>query len=138
MRVYLCGPMDDYTESELGTWRKDAKEYLRGRGITCLDPTDRPYRNADYKEDPESVLPDLVEADKIDIEASDVLLVNYTKISVGTSMEILIAWQKGKQVIVVSPEGMCLGAWIWYHSHKRFHTMEEAYDHIVQVNTRNY
>jgi nucleoside 2-deoxyribosyltransferase len=128
--------MDNYTEEELSTWRKDAKNYLGLQGITCLDPTDRIYRNEDYGSDPESVLPDLVEADKIDIEASDVLLVNYTKVSVGTSMEILLAWMKDKHVIVVAPEGMHLSAWVHYHSHRVFRSMQEAYDHIIQFNLR--
>jgi nucleoside 2-deoxyribosyltransferase len=136
VRVYLGGPMDNCSEEELSTWRKDAKTYLRGYGVTCLDPTDRIYRNEDYGSDPESVLPDLVEADKIDIEASDMLLVNYTKVSVGTSMEIVIAWMKDKHVVVVAPEGMRLSAWVFYHSHRIFHTMQEAYDHIIQFNAR--
>ncbi len=67
MRVYLCGPMDGYSEAEMSTWRKDAKHYLGCHGIRCLDPTDRVYRAEEYKENPESVLSDLVEADKIDI-----------------------------------------------------------------------
>src|SRR5258707_4663776 len=35
---------------------------------------------------------EIVENDKADIDKSDVLLVNYVKPSVGTSMEILWAW----------------------------------------------
>ncbi len=128
--------MDNYTEEELSGWRKEATSVFEGMGITTLNPIDRPYRNADYKEDPESVLPGLVESDKIDIEAADVLLANCTKISVGTSMEILLAWQKDKQVVVVAPEGVPLSAWIHYHSHQIFRTMEEAYDHIVSFNNR--
>jgi nucleoside 2-deoxyribosyltransferase len=127
--------MDGYTEEEMSTWREDAKRYLIDAGIRCLDPTDRVYRNEDYGSDPESVLPDLVEADKRDIEASDVLLVNYTKVSAGTSMEILLAWMKDKHVIVVAPEGMRLSAWVHYHS-RIFHTMQEAYDYIVLLNNR--
>ncbi len=136
MRVYLAGPMDDSTEEELGGWRKEATSVFEGMGITTLNPIDRPYRNADYKEDPESVLPDLVESDKIDIEASDVLLANCTKVSVGTSMEMLLAWQKDKQVIVVAPAGVPLSAWVHYHSHKIFRTMNEAYAHIAKFNER--
>ncbi len=136
MRIYLCGPMDDYTEEEMGTWRKDTTTYMRFSGIVCLDPTDRPYRNCSYKEDPESVLPDLVESDKVDIEASDIVLVNYTKISVGTSMEILLGWQKDKHVVVVAPEGMHLGAWVVYHSHKICRSLEDAYEHIIDYHNR--
>lgn len=136
MRVYLCGPMDGCTDEEAGDWRKDASRYLNLAGITTLDPMDRDYKYTKYSADPESVLPDLVEEDKIDIEMSDVLLVLYSKISVGTSMEIMLAWQKQKRVIIVAPEGMVLSPWICYHSHKIFHDMREAYDHIIQFNLR--
>ena len=136
MRVYLCGPMDDYTEKEAGDWRVDAKRKLGAYGIVTLSPMDRPYRNKDYKHDPEGVLPDLVEADKIDIELSDVVLVNHTKVSTGSSMETLLGWQKDKQVIVVAPEGLYLSAWTHYHSHKIFHSLDEAYDHIVEFKRR--
>ncbi len=136
MRVYLCGPMDNSTEDELGGWRKEAESVLDGMGITTLNPIDRPYRSKDYGSNPEKVLPDLVEADKIDIEMSDVVLANVTKPSVGTSMEILLAWMKDKQVIVVAPPGVQLSAWIHYHSHKIFRDMNSAYDHIAKFNKR--
>jgi hypothetical protein len=84
----------------------------------------------------DAATPSLVEYDKIDIEMSDVLLVNYTKISAGTSMEILLAWQKDKRVVIVAPEGMKLSPWVFYHSHKIVHTMKEAYDDIVSFNKR--
>jgi hypothetical protein len=119
-----------------GAWRKDASKYLNERGLTTLDPMDRDYRYTMYGDDPASVLPDLVEEDKIDIEMSDVLLVNYTQVSAGTSMEMLLGWQKQKRVIVVAPEDMSLSPWVHYHSHKIFHTMQEAYDHIVCFNAR--
>jgi len=136
MRVYLCGPMAGCSDDEAGGWRREAEKFLNGVGITTLNPMDRDYRYTEYGDNPESVLPDLVEEDKIDIEMSDVLLVNYTKISAGTNMEIFLGWQKHKRVIVVAPEGMQLSPWVHYHSHKVFHTMEEAYDHIVQFNNR--
>jgi nucleoside 2-deoxyribosyltransferase len=136
MRVYLCGPMAGCTDEEAGGWRKAATVHLNGFGITTLDPMDRDYRYTAYGDDPESVLPDLVEEDKIDIEMSDVVLVNFTKPSTGTAMEIIIAWQRAKRVIVVAPPEMQLSPWVHYHAHKVFHSMHEAYDHIVQFNNR--
>ena len=136
MRVYLCGPMAGCTDEEAGEWRKAATEHLNSFGINTLDPMDRDYRYTSYGDDPESVLPDLVEEDKIDIEMSDVVLVNYTKPSTGTAMEILLAWQKQKRVIVVNPFGLQLSPWIFYHAHKVYGSMHEAYDHIVSFNKR--
>ena len=136
MRVYLCGPMTGCTDEEAGGWRKAAAARLSEYGIVSLDPMDRDYRHTKYDDDPESVLPDLVEEDKIDIEMSDVVLVNYTKVSVGTSMEIMLAWQRAKRVIVVAPKDTTLSPWVWYHSHQVYHSMEEAYDHIIKFNNR--
>ena len=124
------------TDEEAGGWRKEATTCLNSFGITTLDPMDRDYRYTKYGADPESVLPDLVEEDKIDIEMSDVVLVNFTKPSTGTAMEIIIAWQRAKRVIVVNPNGLELSPWVHYHCHKVFETMPEAYDHIIEFNTR--
>jgi hypothetical protein len=136
MRVYLCGPMAGCTDEEAGGWRKAATTHLNGFGITTLDPMDRDYRYTEYGDDPESVLPDLVEEDKIDIEMSDVVLVNFTKPSTGTAMEIILAWQRCKRVIVVNPLGLQLSPWIYYHAHEVYGSMHEAYEHIVKFNNR--
>jgi nucleoside 2-deoxyribosyltransferase len=136
MRVYLCGPMAGCTDEEAGDWRKAATVHLNSFGITTLDPMDRDYRYTSYGDDPESVLPQLVEEDKIDIEMSDVVLVNFTKPSTGTAMEIILAWQKQKRVIVVNPNGLQLSPWVHYHSHKIYNSMHAAYDHIVTFNNR--
>ncbi len=136
MRVYLCGPMAGCTDEEAGGWRKAATTHLNSFGITTLDPMDRDYRYTEYGDDPESVLPNLVEEDKIDIEMSDVVLVNFTKPSTGTAMEIMLAWQRCKRVIVVNPTGMQLSPWVWYHAHEVYGSMHEAYEHIVNFNNR--
>jgi hypothetical protein len=142
MRVYLCGAMQGCDDSKAADWRNDAVKYLSPRGITLLNPMDRDYRYTKYGDDPESVLPDLVEEDKIDIEMSDVLLVNYEFVGVGdnsgagTNMEIILGWQKHKRVITVVPEDRQLSPWVVYHSHKIYHNMQDAYDEIVRFNGR--
>ncbi len=135
MKVYLCGPMDWCSEEEASGWRKEATSVLEGRGLAALDPMDRPTFSANSC-GKAALLPELVEDDKLDIEAADVLLVNYSKVSAGTSMEILLAWQKDKRVVIVVPEGIKLSPWVVYHSHKICHTMKEAYDDIVSYDRR--
>jgi hypothetical protein len=124
------------TDEEAGAWRKAATLHLNSYGITTLNPMDRDYRHYDYRDDPKAVLPELVEEDKIDIEMSDVILCNFTKPSTGTAMELILAWQKHKRVIVVNPNGLDLSPWVWYHSHEVYESMHEAYDHIVTFNNR--
>jgi hypothetical protein len=77
----------------------------------------------------------LVEEDKIDIAMCDVVLVNFdspTSPSIGTSMEVLLAWQNNKRVIVVS-EKYTENPWLVYHSHNIYRTMDEALDKIFRL-----
>lgn len=142
MRVYLCGAMAGCDDEQAAGWRNEAKKRLNAVGITTLDPMDRDYRYTIYGDDPKSVLPDLVEEDKIDIEMSDVVLVNYEFVGegkntgAGTNMEIILAWQRAKRVIVVCPAGKQLSPWVVYHSHKVYDNMDDAYAHIIEFNNR--
>ncbi len=142
LRVYLCGAMAGCDDEKAGGWREASTKYLNARGITTLDPMSRDYRYTSYGDDPESVLPDLVEEDKIDIEMSDVVLCNYEHVGVGentgagTNMELIFGWEKSKRVITVVPEGRIISPWVVYHSHKRYTTMQEAYDEIIRFNNR--
>lgn len=119
--VYLCGPINGCTESEAKDWR----EYVKTRLPFTLDPMRRDYRGRE-----EENLNELVELDKIDVMKSDVLLVNYDKPSVGTSMEVIFAWERGKVIVVVCREGAKTSPWLRYHSHALFHTFDEAIAYI--------
>lgn len=127
MRVYLSGPIKDTTDDEAIEWRKDAEEILHKGNIKTLNPMRR-----DYRDDPVSHLPGLVENDKIDIEFSDIILVNFLKPSVGTSMEVIHAWERGKRVITVCGE-YTKDAWLVYHSHHIYRTLKEAYEKIFEL-----
>jgi len=127
MRVYLSGPIKDTTDEEACGWRNEAQEVLHSGGIKTINPMRR-----DYRDDPVKYLPGLVEDDKIDIELCDIVLVNFSRPSVGTSMEILYAWEHGKNVVVVSPE-WTKDAWLVYHSRHIYRTLDEAYDKIYEL-----
>ena len=116
--IYLCGPINGCTDQECRDWR----EYVKARwGGKCIDPMVRDYRGREaeaYRE--------IVELDKIDVAEADILLVNYDKPSVGTSMEIIYAWQLGKRVIVVCREGVAISPWLRYHAHHLARSFDEA------------
>jgi hypothetical protein len=95
-KIYLCGPINGCTDEECKDWR----EAVKAKWPDAIDPMRRDYRG---KED-ESVK-QIVELDKIDIMNCDVVLVNYDKPSVGTSMEILYAFERGKFVVIVADHG---------------------------------
>lgn len=127
MRVYLSGPITGATDEEATEWRHEAEEVLERGDIYTLNPMRR-----DYRGDPVSHLPNLVEDDKIEIEMCDIVLVNFLGPSVGTSMEMIYAWERGKRVITVCAEDTNDG-WLAYHSHHIYHTLDEAYEKIFEL-----
>jgi nucleoside 2-deoxyribosyltransferase len=121
--VYLCGPINGCTDEECKDWRELVKSKWAG---ATLDPMRRDYRG---KED-ESVK-QIVEFDKIDIMNSDIVLVSYDKPSVGTSMEILYAFERGKFVIIVADRNTRISPWLRYHSHAIVRSFAEALEMVA-------
>ncbi len=122
MKVYLCGPINGCTDDEAKGWRDAAKELLTNCEV--YDPMVRDYRGRELEP---GIAKEIVENDKEDIDECDALLVMYEKPSVGTSMEVLYAWQNDKRVIIVDwTGGKPLSPWLIYHSHRTFKTLEEA------------
>lgn len=104
--VYLCGGINGLTDDECTSWREEAKKKLN---CDTLDPMRRDYRG---REDDKYA--EIVVKDKYDIDLSDILLVNATRPSWGTAMEVLYAHMKKK--IVVSVVGDSISPWLRYHS----------------------
>ena len=96
--IYLCGPIMDANPNAAKDWRTRAKERLAGRFL-LLDPMRRSFRDNEVDSSNE-----IVEFDLQDIRDADLVLVNYSKASVGTSMEVFYASHDlGKFVIAFSP-----------------------------------
>ena len=108
MRVYLCGPINGCTDEECKDWRAYATTHLQAETV---DPMVRDYRDRE-----DTAVAEIVEADKADIDTCGTLLVNYVKPSVGTSMEILYAWERGKRILVVASPDVTISPWLRYHS----------------------
>ncbi len=124
--IYLCGPINGCTDEECTTWREHVKTLWGGR---TLDPMRRDYRGKEH-----GSVNEIVELDKVDVMNSDVVLVNYDKPSVGTSMEVLYAWERGKIVVVVSKYGReGLSPWLLYHSHAISTSFEGAVHWILEM-----
>lgn len=122
--VYLCGPINGCTDDEAITWRESFKSRWNiPNSRRCLDPMRRDYRGVEsvaYRE--------IVDLDKKDVRNSDVILVNYVKPSVGTSMEVFYAHSIGKPVVVWCEEKANLSPWMVYHSSTIVHTESDAFD----------
>lgn len=119
MITYLCGPINGCTDEEAKDWREFIKSRL---GVeNCLDPMRRDYRGREAE-----CVNEIVELDKIDILQSGIILVNYDKPSVGTSMEVIYAWMHHKTIIVVCKEGTVISPWLKYHSNYIVYSFEDA------------
>lgn len=126
MITYLCGPINGCSDAEANDWRSFAKENL----VTeTLDPMRRDYRGRE-----DECVAEIVELDKEDVEDSDFILANAPKPSVGTSMEVFYAWQLGKPVVTVVPQGQSVSPWLRYHSTVITHSLREA---VSWINARS-
>ena len=96
--IYLSGPIMDEHEGAAREWREEAKKLL-GDDFRTLDPMRRKF--VDRQVDSAN---EIVEFDLQDVRDADLLLVNYNRPSIGTSMEVFYAaHDQGKFVVAFSP-----------------------------------
>ena len=97
-KIYLCGPIMDEVDGEAREWRQSAIQQLNGNFI-LLDPMRRNFKDREVDSANE-----IVEFDLQDVREADIILVNYSKASIGTAMEVFYAsHQLGKFVVAFSP-----------------------------------
>jgi nucleoside 2-deoxyribosyltransferase len=127
-KIYLCGPIMDANPDTATDWRTRAKERLAGRFI-LLDPMRRNFRDREIDSANE-----IVEFDLQDVRDADLLLVNYCKPSIGTSMETFYAsYHLGKFVIAFSPLSFAdASPWMVRFSTKILPDLEAALAYIEQ------
>lgn len=88
----------DIHEGSARQWRRNARELL-GKHFHLLDPMRRNFKDREVDSANE-----IVEFDLQDIRDADLILVNYDKPSIGTSMEVFYASHNlGKFVVAFSP-----------------------------------
>lgn len=93
-RIYLCGPIMDEHDGKARAWRERAKKIL-GKHFTLLDPMRRNFKDREVDSANE-----IVEFDLQDVRDADIVLVNYSKNSIGTSMEVFYASHNLKKFVV--------------------------------------
>ena len=110
--AYLAGPIDNCTDEECTGWRIKLAEDLAALGIEVRDPTHQMASKIGNVEK-------IVRGDKQSILESDIVIAYTPFPSVGTSMEILFAYERNRKVYVVT-ERENLSPWIIYHATKIF------------------
>ena len=120
--VYLSGPIMDEHEGLARKWR-DIAESLLSSHFRLLDPMRRNFRDKEVDSANE-----IVEFDLQDIRDADIVLVNYCKPSMGTSMEVFYASHDlGKFVIAFSPFSFKDSSpWMVRYCTKILSSLEEA------------
>ena len=97
-KIYLCGPIMDETAGTASAWRQTAIDRLKDDFI-LLDPMRRNFKDREVDSANE-----IVEFDLQDVRDADIILVNYSKASIGTAMEVFYASHElGKFVVAFSP-----------------------------------
>lgn len=124
--IYLSGPIMDEHLGEARSWRETAKSMLK-ENFRILDPMRRQF--VDRQVDSAN---EIVEFDLQDVKDADIILVNYNKASIGTSMEVFYAAHDlGKFVVAFSPfEFQDCSPWMVRYCTKILPTLEEACEYI--------
>ncbi len=124
--IYLSGPIMDEHAGHAREWRETAKELLDTQFKT-LDPMRRKFidRQVDSANE-------IVEFDLQDVRDADIILVNYNKPSIGTSMETFYASQNlGRFVVAFSPfEFKDCSPWMVRYCTKILGSLEDACEYI--------
>jgi nucleoside 2-deoxyribosyltransferase len=125
--IYLSGPIMDEHEGAARAWRDTAKRLL-DKKFRMLDPMRRKF--VDRQVDSAN---EIVEFDLQDVREADIVLVNYNKPSIGTSMEVFYAAHDlGKFVVAFSPfEFKDCSPWMVRYSTKILPDLESACDYII-------
>ncbi len=124
--IYLSGPIMDEHAGQAREWRETAKKLLAARFKT-LDPMRRKF--VDRQVDSAN---EIVEFDLQDVRDADIILANYNKASIGTSMEVFYASHGlGKFVVAFSPfEFKDCSPWMARYCTKILVSLEEACEYI--------
>ena len=125
-KIYLSGPIMDAAGDEAREWRSVVKKALSGQ-FELLDPMRRKFVDREVDSANE-----IVEFDLQDVRNADIILVNYNKPSIGTSMEVFYAAHDlGKFVVAFSPfEFKDCSPWMVRYCTKILGSLEEAIEYI--------
>ena len=127
-RIYLSGPIMDEHPGVAREWREYAKSLLGG-SFQLLDPMRRKF--VDRQVDSAN---EIVEFDLQDVRDADIVLVNYSKPSIGTSMEVFYAAHDlGRFVVAFSDfEFKDCSPWMARYCTKILPSLEDAAEYIIR------
>ena len=125
--IYLSGPIMDENMGTAREWRVEAGRLFDGK-FRLLDPMRRKFVDREVDSANE-----IVEFDLRDVREADLILVNYNKPSIGTSMEVFYAAHDlGKFIVAFSPfEYRNCSPWMVRYCTKILPDLETAAEYIL-------
>jgi len=124
-KIYLCGPIQFADDAV--SWRKKASYKLK-KYFEILDPLRRNFRDNEIYSTNE-----IVKFDLQDIEDADIVLVNYCKSSIGTSMEVREAYNRGKFIVAFTDlKEKDWSPWMIYHCTRILKDFDKAVAYIKE------
>lgn len=133
MKVYVSGPIDPTNKAATDDWRTKAVDYFQRNGIATINPC---RNKAVY--DPGAFTPqEIILRDLKDVEEADVILCNFNelsphRLSIGTFMEIMAAYELRKPVVVVAQDPRIYEhPWINAMSVRRFKRLDQGLEYIT-------
>jgi len=129
IRVYLAGNIFE-------TRYRDYVKKTYGDKLEILDPISENGAIVDpihEKINHIKSFDEIVENDKEMIYSSDIFVAIFNKMSAGTIMEILYAWNRQIPVYLIIPPNSKFenDIWLSYHTTKFFYTTDSCYEHIL-------
>jgi hypothetical protein len=100
-------------------WRARARHLLEAQ-FDIYDPMDRDFRGRESLKADE-----IVSTDLLAIAACDYVLVNASRPSWGTAMEVVRAWDSGKGIVAFS-DAESPSPWLMVHTHAILKSLEAA------------
>lgn len=124
MSVYLCGGINGLSDSDCKNWRETAKSLLLA---DTLDPMRRDYRGRE-----DDCVDEIVDSDIEDISACSAVLVNASRPSWGTAMELVYAKQAGKPIVAFGVDSR-VSPWLRRHSTVIVERLEIACERVNEI-----
>lgn len=123
LTVYLCGGINGLSDAQAKDWREELKRLFPDPSLCFLDPMRRDYRGREAEN-----VREIVEGDIRDIAAADFVLVNASRPSWGTALEIGYARAMKKPVLFFgAPDPV--SPWLTYHGWN-LDTFENAAEYL--------
>ena len=118
--VYLCGAINGQSDEACKGWRDEAKAALAGQ-YTVLDPMRRDFRGKEAGNAGK-----IIRGDLTDIHAADILLVNASRPSWGTAMEVYHAASSRRCLVYAFGAGDHPSPWLVAHCDQLFPDLAAA------------